>query len=215
MDEINYLKLHDLFEEFTRKIEEQHTLYLDSIAGFKALHELLLYKQEEARKILDGHEYGEPEFQDTCAISYKELCEKDYVPMSLSPLMEQGGVKNRTMENGRNYWLVGAQCVVAIYSYWEDYLRKELASAQSVSVNEVTHDIWGDLRHFRHSIVHNNGIATSDMNKCKVFKWYSVGEPIHLDYQQVREIFLSLAAYRNDIHNKSLPQSKGILIPKK
>jgi hypothetical protein len=215
MVEFDYLRLHKLFEEFTEKIEEQHVLYLDSITGFKALHELLLHKQEEAKRFMDGHEYGEPEFQDTCAISYKELCGKDYVPMSLSPLMKQGDVKKRTMENGRNYWLTGAQCVVSIYSYWEDYLRKELASALRVSAKEVTHDIWGDLRHFRNAIVHNNGIATSEMDKCKVLQWYPSGEPIRLDYEKVRVIFYFLAAYRNHIHQKSLPPSKGILIPKK
>ena len=221
---MNYKRLLELFWEFSAEIETLHTLYLDSISGYLILNERLLVEQDEVRTILGKHEFASEEFQDTCSMSYKELCGKDFHPVSMTPVMKQGDIKSRTKENGKNYLLLGSQCVVAAYTYWEEYLRIEIGKAMNVLPADatntpetrkilnlhVTSDFWGDMRLLRNSIVHSRGKGHSDLSKCKVLTWFKPGDEIELDYQKMRRIFLAMADYRNDVHQKSLKPSEGI-----
>lgn len=224
---MDYQRLLELFWEFSKKIEDQHTLYLDSIIGFSILHERLLQHQNDMKRILGNHEFATPEFQDTCSTMYKHLSDKDFTPVSMSPVMKQGDVKNRTKHNGRNYLILGNQCIVSMYSYWEEYLRIEIGIAKGILEKgakaseenrrilnaHVTSDIWGDIRLLRNSIIHNNGIANIDMGDCKIIRCFPPGTEIALDYEKMHAIFLLLGHYRNELHNMSLPPRKGIKIP--
>ncbi len=223
---MDHRRFLELFWEFARFIESMHTLYLDSVAGYSILHERLLDRQQIMKDILGEHEYATEEFQDTCTIQYKNICEKDFTPVSTSPVMKQGDLKERTKHNGENVLFLGKQCVVSAYAYWEEYLRIEIGKAMGVleqgSQNSeetrkilnanVANDFWGDMKHLRHSIVHKNGIATSDMSRCKIIKWFDPGDTIELDYEKMRTIFLALGKYRNEIHSMSLPKNEGIKV---
>lgn len=227
---MNYKRLLELFWEFTAKVEGWHTLYLDSIAGYSILHERLSKKQTDVKKLLGKHECATTEFQDTCSIVYKDLCSKDFTPVSMRPVMKQGDMKKRVCENGQNYLLLGNQCVVTAYSYWEEYLRIQIGIAlgflkkgaknteetRSVLNKHVKNDFWGDIKVLRHAILHNNGIATPEVSKCKLIKWFALfvpGSPIELDYDKMRKIFLCMGVYRNELHKMSLPPSEGIKVP--
>ena len=216
---MNYGRFNDLFHEFAEKLEEQHTYYLDSIIGFSVLHERMVAKQLDVKKILGDHEVASEEFQDTCSTLYKELSNRDVAPMSLSPLMKQGHVKARNKDNGRNSLILGAFCVVSLYSYWEEYLRVEIGIAKGVldagAINNdesreilnkhVVYDIWGDLRLLRNSIVHNKGIAYSKITRCKIIKCFKPGDKVALDYEKMRAIFMLLASFRNELQELSFP----------
>ena len=226
MMEIDHKRLLKLFYEFARQLEEWHTLYLDSIAGYSILHERLLARQEDVRKALGEDKYTSIAFQDTCSVLYKNLCNKDVAPIALSPVMKQGDVKKRTQRNGHNYLLLGNQCVVSVYSYWEEYLRIEIGIAlgklrngarnsettKRILNQHVKVDLWGDLRYLRNSIVHNHGIANSDLSKCKVIRWFKPGERIVLDYDKMRALFFVMGCYRNKLHTMSLPPSDDMRI---
>lgn len=226
---MDYNRLLELFWEFNAQIVALHTLYLDSIAGYSILLERLLAHQGGLKKILGNHEYATTEFQDTCSVSYKHLCKKDFDPISMSPVMKQGDMKGRISENGCNYLLLGNLCIVSAYSYWEEYLRIEIGIAFGVlrkgSKNSektrkilnkyVKSDFWGDMRCLRNSIVHNNGIANSDMSKCKIIKYFSPGQKIGLDYNKIREIFFLMGKFRNALHTMSLPPQEGMRVPTK
>lgn len=224
---MNYLRFRDLFQEFAEKLEEQHTYYLDSTIGFSVLYERLVAKQNKVKQFLGDHELANDEFLDTCSTAYRELSGKDLIPVSLSPLMKQGDVKTRNKENGRNCSILGANCLVTLYSYWEEYLRIEVGIAMGVLekgatnteatraiLNQhVVNDLWGDIRLLRNSIVHKDGVASSDIAKCKIIKCFSPGEPIQLDFNRMRAIFLLLAEYRNELGRLSRPPRKGIRLP--
>ncbi len=224
---MNYLRFRDLFHEFAGKLEEQHMYYLDSIIGFSILHERVMAKQLNFKKILGDHELANEEFLDTCSTIYRQLSNRDYIPMSLYPVMKQGEVKARNRDDGGNYLILGANCVVALYSYWEEYLRIEVGIAKGVleagaTNNEETQkilnqhvvsDIWGDLRHLRNSIVHKNGVATADVAKCKIIRCFLPGDKIELDFDKMRDIFMLLADYRNELDRLSRPPWSGIKLP--
>ncbi|MFQ5479601.1 MAG: hypothetical protein ACE5E4_13410 [Candidatus Binatia bacterium] len=225
--EIDYKRLLELFWEFSRKIEELHTLYLDSVVGFKLLHDQLLRRQDDVQRFLGEHEYATAAFQDTCSVAYRQLGGSDLSPVSMSPVMKQGDLKDRTREDGKNLLLLGSQCVVAAYAYWEEYLRIEIGIAIGVlpqgatnsegnraTLNEhVTSDFWGDMRQLRNSILHKNGIANSDMSKCKIIRWFPPGTPIELTFERMQRIFLLMGDYRNELHSMSLPPREPIRIP--
>ena len=225
---MNRRRLLDLFWEFAYKLEAVHTFYLDSIVGYSVIYERVLQKQENLRTLLGAnHELANTEFQDTCSTVYKQLGGKDYSAVSMSPIMKQGNVKNRVKEDGQNTLLLGSQCLVALYSYWEEHLRVEIGKAigvlpQNAERNDATrhvlnkyvaNDMWADIRHIRNSIVHNNGIANSEIVKCKVITWFKPMQPIELDHGKMRQIFLSLGRFRNELHTMSLPPRKPIRLP--
>jgi hypothetical protein len=185
---MNYSRFLELFHEFSSHIEALHTLYLDSLVGYSILHERLIAQQESMRTILGDHEYATQEFQDTCSIVYKNLANRDYTPVSMSPVMKQGDMRRRVVDDGINTILLGRQCVVTAYAYWEEYLRVEIGKAagflpataqasekktRAILNEHVVSDFWGDLRHIRNSIVHTNGIANSDVKKCKLLLWFT------------------------------------------
>lgn len=223
---MNHQRLLELFWEFAEHIKSLHTLYLDCISGFAILHDRLVKHQNDIKSILENHEYAKEEFQDTCSMSYKHLCKMEFQPVAMSPLMKQGDIKARTKKNGTNYYLLGNQCVVSAYSYWEEYLRIEIGKAIGVLDSQaentedtrkilnkhVVSDFWGDMRFLRNCIVHNNCIANSDVSKCKLLRWFQPGQPVELDYKKMRRIFLCMGAYRNEIHRMSLSPSEGIKI---
>lgn len=218
---MNYKRFLELFWEFSSHIEALHTLYLDSLVGYSILHERLIAQQESMRQILGDHEYATQEFQDTCSIVYKNLANRDYTPVSMSPVMKQGDMKRRVVDDGANTMLLGRQCVVSAYAYWEEYLRVEIGKAAGVLPataraseektreilnKHVVSDFWGDLRYIRNSIVHTNGIANSDVKKCKLLVWFAPGDPIELTHERMRHIFLLMGQYRNALHDLSLPK---------
>ncbi len=224
----NYNRLLELFWEFNEFIVSLHTLYLDSIAGYNILHNRVLQYQDQIKSFLGDCKEASDEFQNLCSVDYKRLCKDNFYVVSMSPLMKQGEVKKRTSRNGTNYILIGRNCVVSAYSYWEAYLRREVGIAmgvldpkttdnkeiQNILNKHVVNDFWGDMRWLRNSILHKNGTANSDISKCKLLKWFKPGEHINLDFDKMRSIFLAMGHYRNHLHSESLGPRKGIRIPR-
>ncbi len=53
----------------------------------------------------------------------------------------------------------------------------------------------GDIRYLRQSIIHNRGIAVSNVENCKVLKWFAPGEIVDLDPTQVETLILEVKTY--------------------
>jgi hypothetical protein len=224
---MNHRRFLELFREFARHIEALHTLYLDSLVGYSILNDRLHGHQESIRKLLGEHEYATGEFQDTCPMLYKDLSNRDFTPVSMSPVMKQGDMKRRLVDDGQNTQLLGRQCVVSAYAYWEEYLRIEVGKAMGVLSasaraseetrrvlnKHVVSNFWGDMRHIRNSIVHSNGVANAEVSKCKILTWFKPGDPIELPHARMRSIFLCMGRYRNELHDLSLPK-RAFRIPK-
>ncbi|VAW17333.1 hypothetical protein MNBD_BACTEROID05-730 [hydrothermal vent metagenome] len=224
---MNYLRFRELFQEFAAKLEEQHTYYLESIIGFSVLHDRVVKKQMDLKSFFGDHELANDEFLDTCSTLYKQISGHDITPMSLSPVLKQGDVKARNKKNGQNSLILAANCIVALYGYWEEYLRIEIGVAKGVIdqgatncdvtreiLNQhVTNDLWGDLRHLRNSIVHNNGVAYPKIKNCKIIKCFQPGDKVALDYNKMHVIFMLLADFRNDLDRMSRAPRKPIRLP--
>ena len=113
----------------------------------------------------------------------------------------------RNADCGENATFVGNMALVAIYSYWEDHYREKIADVRGIKKEEIKSDVMGDIRQLRRSIVHNRGIATKEVEDCKVLKWFSEGEDVFLNQQ----MFLQMISHvRADLHElRSNPSLQG------
>jgi len=136
------------------------------------------------KSLLGTCEEATEAFQDTCSFGYDDLYGTNMMVASMSP-PTQGDAKTRTAKGGRNDILMGRACVVFAYTYWEEYLRRQIGIAKGVLEPAITAtdiidlilkehvkcDFWGDMGQPRQSILHTNGIASSKIS-CKQLKWF-------------------------------------------
>jgi hypothetical protein len=84
-------------------------------------------------------------------------------------------------DGGRVPCLLGYMWVVFVFAEWEHVFRPRLAEAKACSINEVEVTVFGDLRHYRHDILHHGGVATKEhAGKCEVLRWFGTGDPIDI-----------------------------------
>ena len=89
--------------------------------------------------------------------------------------------------------------VVSIYQYWEDDLREKIARHLGIESCDLKYSVMGDLRILRRSIIHNGGVAWKDIGKCEIFQWFSVGDVISLDKNQIRGIISEIGKMIEDL----------------
>lgn len=217
--DVDYRRLHELSGEFTRFWHRLQALYLDAVAGFAFVRSHVESDQAQARSYVRGSELDSEEFQDTRTFTYSQIFSEGFCTSGIHSAT-QGEVKARNAAGGANFTALGQLCVISFFDFWNDYLRREYVIAKghldrnekdpsvikSRLKNHASHDLWGDLRHLRQSIVHNQGVATSDVKRCKLIKWFKPGDPISLNPEYMRAIFLALLAYRNELFKEQFPK---------
>ncbi len=220
----NYHRLAELAEEFTERWDQLQALYLDAAAGFLFVRRAVVAEQVRARSFVQGTELDSDEFQDSRQFSYSSILDDDFATARIHRAT-QGQVKFRNLPNGINFATLGQLCLVSFYDFWNDYLRKEYVVAKGYLAPDETnketidarvrdhasHDLWGDLRLLRQSIVHNRGIAIADVSKCKLIKWFQPGDPITITPEHMRILLVSLLIYRNQLFTEQFP-SQHIII---
>lgn len=184
---VNYQRLHQLSIEFTEVWKRLQALYLDAAAGFAFVKAHVEHNQNQSRAFVQGTELDSEEFQDTCLFTYEQIFSENFCTSGIHEAA-QGEVKARNAPSGANFIAMGQLCLVSFYDYWNEYLRREYvvakgkldpAETQKKVIEKIlnkyaSHDLWGDIRFLRQSIVHNQGIATSDVKRCRLIKWFSL-----------------------------------------
>ena len=216
---VDYQRLHQLSEEFTQVWNRLQALYLDAVAGFAFVRGHVESEQARMRSYVQGSDLDSEEFQDTLTFTYSQIFSENFCT-SIIHQATQGEVKARNAPSGTNFTTLGQLCLVSFYHFWNDYLRREYVIAkghldrnesndsvvQTCLQEHASHDLWGDLRLLRNSIVHNQGVAISDVTRCKLIRWFKPGDPISITPEYMRAIFLALLTYRNELFEEHLPQ---------
>lgn len=172
---VSYAPQHE-FDSFLQFLNEAAGYYLYSVHGLSSFRETLL-----------PHLAGGPfnpgrriflSLDDDDDFAYTNSLATE-APWSLS-------------ESGPTARFLGLQWIVYVYSVWEGRFRKAIARAANAKKDDdVECDVMGDLRWVRNDIVHNRAIATkNEAAKCKVLWSFSEGDPITVDWQDIRR-FLS------------------------
>jgi hypothetical protein len=214
---IDYQKLGQLADEFTALWKRMHALYLDGAAGFSLLHARVVSSQSRARSFVVDTELDSEAFQDTRMFAYEDIFAGEFCTSGISR-STQGDLKARNSPDGENLVALGQLCVTSFYDYWQEYLREEVVRARGLLLEGIdnetkqrilrekgAHDLWGDLRILRNAIVHKRGVATSDVGRCRLIKWFKPGDPITLTAEHMRMIFLALLRYRNELFKQQFP----------
>lgn len=184
-------EINNCISEFLNIINSIYGLYLDSTLGFKLVENHIINMQQNAIKLI-GKEATIAKL-DEKAFSYgKGHPERGLILHRTT----QGELKKRNKKNGPNFKMAGNLLVIQIYQYWEDFYREKIANIQGVEKNDLKSDVFGDLRLFRTSCIHNKGKATNEQaSKSKKFKWYKKGQEILLTENQILEIIETVSEY--------------------
>ncbi len=83
---------------------------------------------------------------------------------------------------------ISQQWVIAVYAEWDEHYRQRISEAMTLS-EPLKLPPFGDLRLFRHDIVHHRGVATAENSgRCEVFTdWFQPGETMYFDTYKVAE----------------------------
>lgn len=122
---------------------------------------------------------GRPEFPSTVAYSKWRV----------------GDLPDALAVGGTVMTRVSQQWVISVYVEWEEHYRRLISEARGLS-EPLEWPIFGDLRLFRHDIVHHRGIATAENSgKCEVFtNWFKPGQPMFFDIYNVAEFMTNIEA---------------------
>lgn len=168
-------------KEFIEKIELIYSIYNDCQSSFK----LAIKEMEEVQKdIINGlNSQGMDLAKEDLDKRKFHYCGKMNANGILKPRASftQGYRKGKLGITGYNIKFIGSICLVMIYQYWEDKYRQKIAKEKGINKDQLNSDLFGDIRHYRHSIIHNNGQATREIDKCKILKWYKENDEIIID----------------------------------
>jgi hypothetical protein len=174
--------------------------------------------QARYREYVRGSELDSEEFQDSLTFSYDSIFKSSCCTSAIHDTT-QGEVKARNAASGDNHRLLGQLCLVSFYDYWSEHFRREYVVARGLlrpddnkktsdaaMAEHASFDLWGDIRYFRQSVVHNGGIATGDVGRCKQLKWFKPGDVICLTPAHVRELFMALLRFHNQLFAEQFPK---------
>jgi len=82
-----------------------------------------------------------------------------------------------------------------------------LAKLFSVKKNDIKSDLFGDIAIIRHSIIHNNSVASSKVKKCKILKWFQPKDRIFINKENIIEILRHIRKHKFIVEN--LPIKKA------
>lgn len=89
--------------------------------------------------------------------------------------------------NGETFVTHRKNLVILLYASWDDHYRQEIAREAGLKTkNDLTSDVFGDVRAYRHAIVHANGKLQSVP---KVFCFFSKGQELDLTDEHLNVIF--------------------------
>lgn len=214
--EKNYKKLHELSNEFEKYLKSLQGFFLDSLLGYKLIMEEMRKEGDFLKDLIGEDEVTTEDFQNTTSFNHEQKM-KEEMPLSGLFFHKKGDLKKRNRKNGDNQKVLIQTMIVNLYSYWEEYLREEVALAYGYKEKkEYKNEFWGLLREIRHSILHNQGRMTEDF--IRLTKKYGVPSKedayFNFDTKFIRTIFLEAYKFKNQLYYESSPR-RTITIPKK
>lgn len=216
-----------ILTEFRDIVDGIYGVYCDATSGFQKVRDEAIEDENEAKEHFQELQNSNPLHGNISfggvGRSYPRLVPKEkqgkYIHLHQADSEE---IKTRNAINGANYFYMANMCVVSIYQYWEDHYRGILAQLLKLEgqklkdgkldnpKNRIKAPVFGDIMRLRHSIIHNRGIATSEVSRCEVFRWFQKGDQISLDRDRIGEIIDEIMIF---IEEFRVNQNKFIASP--
>lgn len=186
----NSNELQRVVEEFREVLKQIFGILLDARAGF---HHIV----ETTEKLQAKYQTS-----DSAPYIYNAGPPTHHPDDPSAPWLHkttQGDLKQRNLREGLNDGFIGNMCLVALFSYWEDYYRGKIATTLGKSRESILVPVFGDIRLIRNSIVHHQAIALPEIERCEVLKWFSRNEAITISTDQFRELAKTVNQYLDDL----------------
>jgi hypothetical protein len=103
-----------------------------------------------------------------------------------------GGVKARLKDGGFDLQKAAESALVFTFHIWDEKYRGKINGPDGKP--KVDSDIMGDLRLIRNSIIHNKGVADSNVARCKIITRFKPGEKIVLTKFDIYAIVRAIRA---------------------
>ena len=194
-------KLFEVALQFMRFTHELWGAYLDALGGLRCVRERVVEFQNAKIAELKAKDPAQASeaFMDTQPLSH-EFEPTTEEPQRLLHRSTQGEFKQRTAVNGPDARLLGHMMVALLYAAWEDVYRLKLAVALGHSEKKALQsDLFGDLAQLRHAIVHHAGIATKEVERAKMLKWFQRGELMFITSAQVDALYHAIDCYITEL----------------
>ena len=163
--------------------------YFDGIVGYQRFRLFLIELQQQSA------EAGGPSVEESDGKAFI-VGEGDPNLQTAKVLLSttQADLKQRNEPDGANSVFLARMLIVAVYQLWEDHYRDQIADERGVERNQVTSDLFGDLRHYRRSIIHNRGLAVDEVRRNHVLRWFPPGAEVSPTRVQMRSLIGLLRA---------------------
>lgn len=189
-----YRSLKTITDGYLWMLHKLKGFHIDSIEGFRLYH-----KKFKSDQISISNKLGVSiNDLDKTSMTYSTGAPND--PNALiTHECTQGELKARLDKGGLNENLVGQFFLVVAYEYWER-IRGDIADIMQIERNAVKSDIFGDIRHIRHDIIHNFGIATKDHStRTVILKKIKENTPICIGIDELDTIIEEIFKYFNKL----------------
>lgn len=187
----------EIIKQYCEVIDDIYGIYLDATKGFiDNKTQLEVSQLDSINKLSVTLEY-----LDSIPFAYG-VGDPNISSSYVLHRCTQGEYKIRNDKDGKNFATLGNLCITQLYQYWEDFYRTQIAKSVGLKKNDLNIDIFGDLRLFRHSIIHHQAIALIEIEQCKEFCWFKKGDKINLTERQIEEIIYLLKKEMDILANK-------------
>ncbi len=227
--EIDYQRLLALANELQSRWRELQAFYLDAAAGFLLVGRAANDEREFILGLTSSNGLDPLDFVDDVQWGYETIFSEPFCTSGIHQAT-LADVRRRNAPQGENFRELGNQLVVALYTFWSEYFRREYVVAKrglAPTENDpdvvrealrlhASFDLWGDISYIRNDIVHCHAVSTRrNAARCKLIKWFPEGAQIILGPAQVRTLLLGVLRFHNDVYAESLPPSPGIRVPRR
>lgn len=197
----------DAIAEFGDVVDEIYGVYLDITTSFWKLLPQMELERMATLQLIRQHnpEMTTQEIQELLDEAWVMYGTEDPNNPKGPPLhaTTQRQYSERNSPWGSNSRFIGIMALVAIYQYWEDKYRSDIAELFGKEKDDLKEPVMGDLRLIRRSIIHHRGKALRDVESCELLKWFKEDEEIYIDYDKfatmVGHIKEMLSRYREEL----------------
>lgn len=193
----------DPISEFEATVDAIYGCYLDSTSGFDQLRARMERLQGDSLRWLKKYhpELATMEYVNSAKFIYGKghPTAPDAVELHRCT---QHQYKERNSPGGLNFVFIGNMALVAIYQFWEDSFRGQIAAYLDMPKRDLTEPVMGDIRRLRRSIIHHGGIALPEVERCEVLQWFRKGEVVYLDKEKFKTLIFEIKTMVKRLANR-------------
>jgi hypothetical protein len=190
-------KLIEICDVFMRFCYDLFGAYLDAVAGLNTIRQDLINRQNtKIAQLKDTQpEKATEEFMDQQVYDHR-LEADEHSPVELLHRSTQGDFKRRTATGGPSARFLSQMLVAMLYGAWEDNYREKVALILGhANKDGLKSDLFQDISKLRHAIVHNQGIATEEVQNAKIIPLFRRGDEIYFSPDHAHQLLNHIDYY--------------------